>query len=65
MTGTPRGAVVTGAAGDMGGGVAAALARDGYTVYAADLRPVPQAPGLVLAERLPLRRASSPSSSPR
>lgn len=47
MTGTPRGAVVTGAAGDMGGGVAAALARDGYTVYAADLRPVPQAPGLV------------------
>lgn len=47
MTATRRGAVVTGAAGDMGGGVAAALARDGFTVYAADLRTVPQAEGVV------------------
>jgi 3-oxoacyl-[acyl-carrier protein] reductase len=39
-----RGAVVT---GDMGGGVAAAIARDGFTVYAADLRPLPEAEGIV------------------
>ena len=49
MTDAPRGAVVTGAAGDMGGGGAAALAERGFTVYAADLRPVSPAEGIVPA----------------
>ena len=36
--GKPKGVVITGAAGDMGGGAAASFRADGYRVYAADLK---------------------------
>jgi len=42
-----RYAVVTGGAGDMGRAIVARLARDGYTVVAADLRAVEQPEGVV------------------
>ncbi len=41
------GVVVTGAAGDMGAAVAASFAADGHRVYAADIRAVPDAVGIV------------------
>jgi len=40
------GVVVTGAAGDMGGAVAASFLADGFAVFAGDIVPVPDAPGL-------------------
>jgi len=43
------GAVITGAAGDMGAATAASFRADGFRVYAADLRPPAAAPDLVPA----------------
>src|SRR5581483_11169758 len=45
--GKPTGVVITGAAGDMGGGAAASFLADGFRVYAADVRAPPAAPNLV------------------
>jgi len=42
-----RGAVVTGAAGDLGGAVAASFLADGFRVYGADTARVAEKPGLV------------------
>jgi 3-oxoacyl-[acyl-carrier protein] reductase len=43
----PKAVVVTGAAGDMGGGAAASFRADGFRVYAADLRAPPAAASTV------------------
>jgi NAD(P)-dependent dehydrogenase (short-subunit alcohol dehydrogenase family) len=43
----PKGVVVTGAAGDMGGGAAASFRADGFRVFAADLRAPPAAENTV------------------
>lgn len=45
------GVVVTGAAGDMGGAVAASFLADGFAVFAGDIAPVAERPGLT-ARRL-------------
>ena len=41
------GAVVTGAAGDLGGAIAASLAEDGHKVYAADLVSLPEGRNII------------------
>jgi NAD(P)-dependent dehydrogenase (short-subunit alcohol dehydrogenase family) len=43
----PRGVVITGAAGDMGGAAAASFRADGFRVFAADVKPPAAAPDTV------------------
>jgi len=43
----PKGVVITGAAGDMGGGAAASFRADGFRVYAADVKAPPAAENTV------------------
>jgi len=45
--GRPRGAVVTGAAGDLGRAIAASFLADGYHVFGADVARIEPRPGLV------------------
>ncbi len=49
-TDNPANVVITGAAGDMGGALARSFLADGFTVYAADIRPVAPAEGLIPVE---------------
>jgi NAD(P)-dependent dehydrogenase (short-subunit alcohol dehydrogenase family) len=46
-SGKPKGVVITGAAGDMGGGAAASFRADGFRVYAADVKAPPAAENTV------------------
>ncbi|MCP4329793.1 MAG: SDR family oxidoreductase [Alphaproteobacteria bacterium] len=46
----PRGVVITGAAGDLGGALAASYAAEGFVVYGADIRPVAAAESIVAIE---------------
>ena len=48
--GKPQSVVITGAAGDMGRAFAASFLADGFTVYGGDVRPVPEAEGLIAVE---------------
>ena len=46
MSDKNKGVVITGAAGDLGRALCRSFVADGFTVFAADLAPVPEGPGL-------------------
>lgn len=47
MAGTPRTVLITGASGGLGTATTQRFAREGWTVFAADLTPPPDTPGVV------------------